>query len=132
MTDEAGGGMTERTRQGADRRPGWGFAAALLSAAAALFLGLAAYMRGLERRALEAPAIREQLTSQGRARPLAGVAEAIRQMKLVTVEVDSSVVAEACSEGLMTTQFPAASAAGSLLASSEIGEFQAVMMPTTP
>src|SRR5579862_6584726 len=43
---------------------------------------------------------------------------------------NSRVVADACSDGLMTTQLPAASAAGNLLASSAIGEFQAVMAAT--
>lgn len=71
-----------------------GFFAALLGAAGVLFVSLSGYMRGLERRAIESPTIHEQLTAEGKARPLAHVAEAIREMKLVTVEVDSSVVSE--------------------------------------
>jgi len=45
---------------------------------------------------------------------------------------NSSVVADACSEGLITAQLPAASAGASLFASNEIGEFHAVMSATTP
>jgi hypothetical protein len=44
----------------------------------------------------------------------------------------SSVVAEACSDGLTTTVLPAASAGASLLASSCKGEFHAVMRAATP
>ena len=45
---------------------------------------------------------------------------------------NSSVVPDACSEGLTTTQLPAASAGPSLLASSPIGEFHAVISTATP
>ena len=45
---------------------------------------------------------------------------------------NSSVVAEACSEGLITTQLPAAIAGASLLDNKPIGEFQAVISTATP
>ena len=45
---------------------------------------------------------------------------------------NSSVVAEACSDGFTTRQLPAASAAASLLASKVMGEFQAVIAAITP
>jgi hypothetical protein len=63
----------------------------LIVAAAVVFLGAAAYMRSLERRALAAPAIRDQLTAAGTPRPVAEVSQALRQTKLVTVEVDTKV-----------------------------------------
>ena len=89
-----GGGMAYPDRQLGGRRSEAGFFVALVCAAGLLFLALSGYMRSLERRAMDAPAIREQLTADGKARPLAHVAAAIREMKLVTVEVDSSVVSE--------------------------------------
>jgi hypothetical protein len=45
---------------------------------------------------------------------------------------NSSVVTDACSDGLTTTQLPAASAGASLFESKPIGEFQAVMSTATP
>ena len=45
---------------------------------------------------------------------------------------NSSVVADACSEGLITTQLPAARAGASLLDRSPMGEFQAVISTHTP
>jgi hypothetical protein len=45
---------------------------------------------------------------------------------------NSSVETLACSDGLMTTVLPAASAGASLLASSGSGEFQAVISTATP
>ena len=45
---------------------------------------------------------------------------------------NSSVVAEACSDGLTTTQFPAARAGASLFDSRPIGEFHAVISTATP
>lgn len=76
------------------RRAGWGYGLALAGLAGALFVGLSSYMRSLERKALSHARINEQLTAAGEPRPLAEVARAIQQMKLVTVEVQSSVTAE--------------------------------------
>ena len=45
---------------------------------------------------------------------------------------NSSVDADACSDGFTTTAFPAASAAARLNESSSSGEFHGMMMPTTP
>jgi hypothetical protein len=69
----------------------WRFALVLAMLAAALFAGLAFVMRRMEARALDAPAIRDQLTPEGRPRPLAEVAQTLRQSKLVTVEVQTAV-----------------------------------------
>ncbi len=44
----------------------------------------------------------------------------------------NSVVNDACSDGLITTVLPAASAGASLFASSCMGEFQAVISTATP
>ena len=45
---------------------------------------------------------------------------------------NSSVEAEACSDGLMTTVLPAASAGASFQVSSSSGEFHGTMQTTTP
>jgi hypothetical protein len=68
-----------------------GFAVVLAALAGLVFLGLTAFMRSLERRALGNPAIREQLTADGRARPLAEVARTIAKLHLVTAEVHTTV-----------------------------------------
>src|SRR5437773_4730181 len=76
------------------RGPSWRSFAALTGIGAVVFLALAAYMRTMERGVLSRARVDEQLTPAGKARPLADVTRAIRQMKLVTVEVDSKVVAQ--------------------------------------
>lgn len=68
-----------------------GFAALLAVLAAAVFLGLTAFMRSLERRALGQETIRDQMTLDGRARPLAEVARTIAKLQLVTAEVHTTV-----------------------------------------
>lgn len=77
------------------RRPGLAYAALLIALAVGVFLSLAAYMRRLDRRAIAAPAIHDQLTASGAPRPLAQVTRALRQMKLITVEIDSKVTSSA-------------------------------------
>lgn len=67
--------------------------AALAGLAAVVFVALALFMRGMERQVISRARVDEQLTAAGKARPLAEVARAIQQMKLVTVEVDSQVEA---------------------------------------
>jgi hypothetical protein len=74
-------------------KPSLRYLAALAISALALFCGLAAYLRSLEASALRNPAINDQLTASGRARPLAAVSQALREMKLVTVSIDSTVTA---------------------------------------
>src|SRR5205814_5674596 len=74
------------------------FPVTLLATAALLFVSLAAYMRLQERKALASPAIHDQLTRAGVPRPLAEITQALRDMKLVTVEVDSKVASETGSE----------------------------------
>ena len=49
-----------------------------------------------------------------------------------TRRANSRVDAEVCSEGFTTTVFPVASAAARLKLRMNRGEFQGVMMPTTP
>jgi hypothetical protein len=80
------------------RAGGWRFIAALAGLAAVLFVSLAAYLRGLEARARSGASVSEQLTSAGQPRPLAEVARAVQELKLVTVEVDSRVIARTTSE----------------------------------
>lgn len=65
----------------------------LVICAAAVFGVTAAYLRSLERRALECRGIRDQLDEAGRLRPAADVARAVKAMKLVTVEIDTSATA---------------------------------------
>lgn len=62
----------------------------LVVLAGGCFFGLTWYMRSMERRAIENPAVRDQLI-HGRARPLADVAQTIAHMQLVTAEVQTSV-----------------------------------------
>ncbi len=71
---------------------------ALAGLAGAVFATLAVSMRAMERRVVARATVNEQLTAAGKARPLAEVTRAIRQMKLVTVEVDSHVTAETAHE----------------------------------
>jgi hypothetical protein len=63
----------------------------LAALAGGVFAGLALYMRSLEASALRGSAINDQLTAAGRPRPLAEVASAVRELKLVTVEVNTRV-----------------------------------------
>jgi hypothetical protein len=79
-------------------RPSLGFAVLLVALAGGVFAVLALYMRTLEQRALTSPAIRDQLTAAGAPRPIAQVTQALRQMKLVTVEIDSSVTSTAANQ----------------------------------
>jgi hypothetical protein len=67
----------------------------LCALAAGLFLSLAAYMRHLERSALAGRQLNDQLTPAGQPRPLAEVARAVRQMKLITVEINTRVASSA-------------------------------------
>jgi len=69
------------------------FLVALAISAVALFGGLAAYLRSLEAAAIGRPAINDQLTAAGQPRPLATVSQALREMKLVTVEINTTVTA---------------------------------------
>jgi hypothetical protein len=66
----------------------------LLALAAGLFSGLVVYMRSLERGALRSALINDQVGPSGKARPVAEVAQSIRSMKLVTVEVATTVTSD--------------------------------------
>ncbi len=66
----------------------------LIACAAAVFGLTAAYLRSLECRALECRPIRDQIDRAGRLRPAAEVAQAVRAMKLLTIEIDTSATAE--------------------------------------
>jgi hypothetical protein len=68
-----------------------GFVVVLAALAAGVFVALTAFMRSLEKRALGNTAIRDQLTAEGRARPLADVARTIAKLQLVTAEVETRV-----------------------------------------
>jgi hypothetical protein len=70
---------------------GWLYLAIVGAAAFLVYLGLAAYLRSMEQRAIEGVAVHEQLTPEGSPRPLAQVAQALRELRLVTVEVDTTV-----------------------------------------
>ena len=76
------------------RRPPW----IALALAASVFVALALFMRSLERSAVHAALINDQLLPGGKARPVAEVAQLIRSMKLVTVEVATSVTSETSSD----------------------------------
>lgn len=76
------------------RRVPW----AALLIAAALFAGLAAYMRSLERGVVRDARINDAIGPGGKLRPIAEVAQAIRSMKLVTVEVATKVTSESSSD----------------------------------
>jgi hypothetical protein len=76
----------------------WRFALLLACLAGALFVCLASLMRRMEADALNAADIRDQLTASGAPRPLAELAQSLRQSKLVTVEIQTSVASESESE----------------------------------
>ncbi|MGQ0628163.1 MAG: hypothetical protein ACT4PL_08710 [Phycisphaerales bacterium] len=61
-----------------------------LAVVVAFGVGLALYMKGVERGVLEAAKV-ERVDSAGRARPVAEVSRVVRAMKLVTVEVETMV-----------------------------------------
>lgn len=69
------------------------FTLVLVLMAALLFCGLAVLLRSMESRAVAGAALDDQLAA-GKIRPLADVIEAVRQAKLVTVEIDTRVIAE--------------------------------------
>jgi hypothetical protein len=66
----------------------------LLALALGLFAALALYMRSLERGALRSALINDQVGPAGKVRPVAEVAQSIRSMKLVTVEVATTVTSD--------------------------------------
>lgn len=70
-------------------RAGWRFHLTLLALSGVVFGGLVLFLRSLEHAATAA--IRDQLDPMGQPRPVAEVARAIASLKLVTVEIDSSV-----------------------------------------
>lgn len=80
------------------RRPAFAFGLAMVILAAGVFFAVAATMRVLEREAIRATLVHDQLTPSGQIRPTAEVAEAVRQMKLVTVEINSRVTATIANE----------------------------------
>jgi hypothetical protein len=70
----------------------------LLGLAAGLFAALAVYMRSLERGSVRAALINDQVGPSGKLRPAAEVAQSIRSMKLVTVEVSTMVTSDSAAE----------------------------------
>jgi hypothetical protein len=85
---------TPRPHPAHARRGGAAYLLVLFILAGAVFAGLAVYLRGLQREAVTGAAIRDQLTSGGAPRPLADITRTLREMKLVTVEIDSKVLSE--------------------------------------
>lgn len=85
---------------GAQRGRGRGPGGVLVSAAlaAGLFLGLAAVLRWQQERVAGAAAIAGQLDASGNLRPAAEIAGLVRAMKLVTVQIDTTVSAKRTSE----------------------------------
>ncbi|MFM9995145.1 MAG: hypothetical protein ACKVU4_05025 [Phycisphaerales bacterium] len=71
----------------------WRSRAWTLACAAAVFALTAALLRSMEARATDGRAIRDHLDERGQLRPIAEVAAAVRAMKLVTVEIDTSATA---------------------------------------
>lgn len=78
--------------------PGSRYVLTVAALAIGVFAALAASMRAMERRVVAHARVDESLTDAGKARPLAEVARKIAEMKLVTVEVDSTVTAETAHE----------------------------------
>lgn len=76
-------------------RARWVFPLVVAVCALALFAGLSAYLRSVERSVVGAGALSSQLDRDGSLRPLASVRSAVRAMKLVTVEIDTTVTAQA-------------------------------------
>src|SRR4051794_20220069 len=76
------------------RRVPW----AALLLAVALFATLSAFMRSLERGAVRDARINDAVDPSGKLRPIAEVAQSIRSLKLVTVEVATKVTSESASD----------------------------------
>ena len=68
-----------------------GFPALLAVLAIGVFGALWLSMQALERRALNNPAIHDQILADGRVRPLADVARTVARLQLVTTEVQTTV-----------------------------------------
>lgn len=81
--------MTDRAQRGGS----WPFRGAVALVALAVFGGLAAYLRSVERAVASGAAVQDQLDA-GRLRPLAEVAREVASLKLVAVEVETSTRAE--------------------------------------
>ncbi|MCC6660125.1 MAG: DUF4230 domain-containing protein [Phycisphaerales bacterium] len=78
------------------RKREWRFRLVLLAFAGAVFAGLAAYLRAVERSVIAA-GVSDQVDA-GRLRPAAEVARLAAALKLVTVEVETTATAERTSE----------------------------------
>lgn len=78
-------------------RGSWRFRLGLAGAAAAVFLGLMAYMRAVEGRIVAGAAVSDQMDA-GRLRPAAEVATLGAALKLVSVEVETRATAERMNE----------------------------------
>jgi hypothetical protein len=81
------------TQFGGSRGHSLAFGLVVCAAACALFAGLLVYLRDLERRAVAATAVHDQLTPTGQLRPAAEILQAVREMQLVTVEINTRVTA---------------------------------------
>lgn len=79
-------------------RAAWSSRAWTLACAAAVFALTAWLLCSMEARATDGRAIRDQLDERGHLRPIAEVAAAVRAMKLVTVEIDTSATARRAHE----------------------------------
>src|SRR6266576_1728405 len=60
----------------------------------AVFVGLAAYLRQVQQSVLEAARAQAEMDADKPPRPLAEVTQAVRAMKLITVEIDTKVKVE--------------------------------------
>jgi len=76
-------------RDGPSRR----FVLAVVILAGALFGGLSLFMRSMERRALAGSGVREAVDADGTVRTPVEIARSLAAMKLVTVEIETSVTA---------------------------------------
>jgi hypothetical protein len=71
----------------------YAFGGVVLLLALGVFGGVWLSLRAMERQALGAALVQDQLTPAGMVRPIAQVTEAVRSMKLVTVEIETRVTA---------------------------------------
>jgi hypothetical protein len=104
----------------------------LLVMAGLLFAGLAAFMRNLEAEALRGAGVREEVTAAGTIRPLADIAELLRQSKLVTVEVRTYVSSEISNESWRGGVTARVDAPARLLYGSDLSRLEARAIAYSP
>lgn len=112
--------------------PAFAFGMVVTLLAIGVFCAVGVYMQTLERRALDAVLVRDQLTPAGQVRPTAEIAEAVRQMRLVTVEINTRVSAEVSHESWRGDVAAHVEAPARLLYGADLSRLQADAVAYSP